>query len=345
MARERKRKDIPVENPSFVLDVEEASKTDFIPIQQDIEDVKTNKTIEDKYQIDDLDEELFNCLRNEKVIVRFIAKARGPITDPKHVMFGNKHEKSIDQFTTPLLRSGGYVDVLTKKEKKYLEYVLGLESNALSVYKKNDNFWSDANPNGIGHIPLKKGDNTFDMSDPMDYIRVKVLLANKNEIAPSLQEMQDLPKATYRYVVIKDTDSSKEAVSNVTMKARAYKEFGKMESDDDKMRTVIELFEGRPVSAKSGNDFLQGKIGEIIEANTKMFLNIASDPLLDNKVLIKKAIDAGIIVNRGTFLYMKDTNSPLCGDGQDPTLSVAAKYLSLPKNQELKFRIEAELKK
>ena len=75
-----------------------------------------------------------------------------------------------------------------------------------------------------------------------------------------------------------------------------------------------------------------------------MFLQIAKDPLLDNKVLIKKAIEAGVIARRGNFLYIKENNMPLCNAGQDPTINVAAKFLSLPKNQELKFSIEAKVK-
>ena len=105
-----------------------------------------------------------------------------------------------------------------------------------------------------------------------------------------------------------------------------------------------EIIDGRPTAANSKLEYLQGKIGELIESNTKLFISVVSDPLLDNKVLIKRAIEAGIISNRGNYLYYKEDNSPLCGNGQNPTLNIAAKYLSLPKNQELKFSIEAKLK-
>jgi hypothetical protein len=40
---------------------------------------------------------------------------------------------------------------------------------------------------------------------------------------------------------------------------------------------------------------------------------------------------------------LRSDGSPLCGDNEDPTLSVAAAFLSLPKNQELKFSIEAKI--
>lgn len=290
------------------------------------------------------DDKLVNCLTNEIVIVRFIAKARGNITDPKHVLYGNMAPKSKIKFPVPLLRSGFYANVLTNDEMKFLEWKLGLKPGALGVYRNENNFWDDSNPRGIGRVELIKGDNYFDKSKPLDYIRLAILRKYDDIIAPSMQALQDKPKATYKFVIISENDSAKSANLKVTNKAMAYKLFGKIEDDKDKLRVIIEIIDGRPTAANSKLEYLQGKIGELIESNTKLFISVVSDPLLDNKVLIKRAIEAGIISNRGNYLYYKEDNSPLCGNGQNPTLNIAAKYLSLPKNQELKFSIEAKLK-
>lgn len=289
-------------------------------------------------------EELINCLRNEKIIVRFISRARGMITNPEHILYGGMANGSKVSFTVPILRSGGFADVLTKDEKKFLEWKLGLEYNALSVHNRTNNFWDDSNENGIGRVVLIKGDNPFDLSNPIDYIKYKILLANKDQVAPSIEVMQDKPKATYRFVIISESDMTKAANIKVSLKQQAYMEFGKISENKDKLRVIIETLDGRPTATDSKLEYLQGKVGELIEANTKMFLAVVKDTLLDNKTLIKKAIEAGIIANRGNYLYMKNGNTPLCDNGQEPTLNVAAKYLSLPKQQELKFSIEAKLK-
>ena len=63
----------------------------------------------------------------------------------------------------------------------------GLEYNALSIYKKVDNFWDDANEIGIARVRLIKQDNYFDLANPEDFIKYKILLANKDFIAPSLR--------------------------------------------------------------------------------------------------------------------------------------------------------------
>lgn len=323
----------------IMLDEEEINNTETVKVP-----IEYRNTVSKVTRVSEERDHLVNCLRNEKVIVRFISRARGMVTDPRHILFGGMAAGSKIKFTTPLLRSGQYADVLTKEEKNFLEYKLGLEPNALSVHNRINNFWSDANEQGIGRIELIKGDNPLDLSQPMDYIKYKVLLNNKDQIAPSMQALQDKPKATYRFVIINEGDSAKAANTRVTLKAQAYMEFGKVNEDRDKMRVIIETIDGRPTASDSKLEYLQGKIGELIEANTKMFLQVVKDPLLDNKVLIKKAIEAGVISNRGNYLYVRETNQPLCSDGQEPTLNIAAKYLSLPKNQELKFSIEAKVK-
>ena len=77
---------------------------------------------------------------------------------------------------------------------------------------------------------------------------------------------------------------------------------------------------------------------------SRLFLSIVGDDYLDNKVLIRKAINSGIIADRGGFLYIKDGNQPMCGDGEDPVMNTAAKWLGKPKNQEVLFSIQAKLK-
>lgn len=324
---------------NIMLDEETINSTERVQIPLEYKEVTTHAT-----RVSEERDNLINCLRNEKVIVRFISRAKGMITDPRHILFGGMASGSKMRITTPLLRSGGFADVLTKDEKKFLEYKLGLEPNALSVHNRNNNFWSDANEQGIGRVELIKGDNPFDLSNPIDYIKYKILLANKDQIAPSMQALQDKPKATYKFVIINEGDTAKAANTRVTLKARAYMEFGKINEDKDKMRIIIETIDGRPTAADSKIEYLQGKIGELIESNTKMFLQVVKDPLLDNKILIKKAIEAGVVSNRGNYLYLRESNMPLCEAGQEPTLNIAAKYLSLPKHQELKFSIEAKIK-
>ena len=315
------------------MDLQEVAK----PVAKVTEEPKATKVIVDRAQ-------LINCLRNERVCVKHIPKQSGMITDHRHVLYGGMAETAKRTFTVPLLKSGAFADVLTKKEKDFLEYTLGLEANAMSVYRTNNNFWSTANTNGISSVTLLKQDNFFDLSDPTDYIKYKILLANKDYIAPSLQALQDQPKATYEFVIVSDTEKTKVATNRMSYKKQCYKELGKVEDNIDIMRLIIETIDGRPTAKSTQLDVLQTKADDLIQANAGLFLKVITDPLLSTKVLIKKAVEAGVIANRGNYLYLRDGNLPLCNDGQDPTLNIAAMFLNEPKHQDLKFTIEAKLK-
>lgn len=287
---------------------------------------------------------LVNCLRNERVIVRHINKPSNLVSNPKHILYGGMAENASRIYTVPRLSSGALVNVLTNDEKAFLEEELQLEINALSVHRKVDNFWDDSNDSGISRVRLLKQDTILDLSNPEDYIRYKILLANKDFIAPSLQVLQDAPKASYEYVLIIEGEETKVAQKNMSATMMCYKEFGKIENDIDTLRVIVETLDGRPTAANVKLEFLQTKANELIQGDSKLFLRVITDPMLPTKVLIKKAIEAGLISKRGTFLYLRSDNTPLCEANEEPTLNVAARYLNNPKHQDIKFALEAKLK-
>lgn len=278
---------------------------------------------------------MFNPLKKERVIVKHVPKESALIHNPKHINYGGMSEEASRWFTVPMLKSGQLCDVLTKDEKSFLEEAMGLEANALSVYRKKDNFWSNY------MVRLQKQDNYLDLSVPEDYIKYKVLLANKDYIAPSLDELQTRPKATYEFVILHEQEEAKANKKRVNSTVEAYMTFGKIESDTDKLRVILETASGKPLSARTSADVLSDRIDKLIKADAKLFLRIAQDPMLDTKVLLKKGIEAGAVILRNGLLYDLE-GKPLCDKG-DATLSVASAYINKPANQALKMAIEAKI--
>lgn len=324
-----------LELPTKVISVENKEK-------------KVTKQKKVKKVIEEDNDELVSCLRNEKIIVRYIPKMGGlwaNTTNPRHVLSGGMADTSFKTYVVPRLASSGvYVNVLTNKEKEFLESYMGLEDGDLSVYNRHNNFWDSGNPQGINKVTLYKRDNYFDLSIADDYIKYKILLANKNFICPSLKELEDRPKATYQFVIIEEGAEAKKLSGNVSATMQCYKEFGKMEDDNDTMRVVIELLTMRPLDVNTKSEFLKNKINELIQANPKTFLNIVTDEYLSSKVLIKKSIEAGNIYLKGNYHYLTENNIPLCSNNEEPTLNNAARFLNLPKNQTIKLMLEGKLK-
>lgn len=324
------------------------AKETKITVDDTVEETMIEQSIEPKKKVTKVKVEkndvgLINCLRNERVIIRHIPKQSRMVSNPKHILYGGMAESAKRTFVVPRLSSGRYVNVLTDDEKDFLEDIMGLEVNAMSIYNKANNFWDDSNDSGISKVTLLKQDNYLDLSDPEDYIRYKILLANKDLIAPSIKELEDRPKATYQFVIISEGDETRAAKKGMTAIMQCYTLYGKLEDDVDALRVIVETLTGVTVHPNTKKEFLQTKVNELIQGNSKMFLKVASDPLLQTKVLIKKSIEAGLIAHRGNQYYIKSGNVPMCDSGE-PTLNVAAQWLNLPKNQDVKFSLEAKLK-
>ena len=291
-----------------------------------------------------------NCLRNEKVIVRKLPRRTGLVKDSNHVLGDGMHDDAFRTFCVPKLqRSNNFVNVLTNEEKDCLEMAMGLEPNALSIYKQpaEANFWSNANPAGLSTVKLGKRDNVFNLESPTDYISVKILLANKDKICPSMAEYQERPKETYEYVIIREGEENKNAQSGTDATISAFMKLGKINDDKDTLKLVVETMMGKKYADSTSIEWLQTQASDLIKSsakNAKLFLNVVNDDALDNKVLIRKCIAKGIIADRGGYLYIKETNTPMCGDGEDPTMQMAAKWLSKPQNQEVLFSLQAKIR-
>lgn len=319
------------------MEIDDSVTVDQVEVRKEVTKETKTKKAKPKNEVQEDNEVMVNCLRNERIEVRFVPKL-GKIDNPKHVMFGGMAEGAIKMYTVPMLQSGQYVNVLTNDEKAYLEEVMGLEYNALSIYKKVDNYWDNF------FVRLTKQSIYLDLSNPNDYIKYKVLLANKDYIAPSLQALEDNRRATYQFVLVQEGEETSKANKNMSYTMQCYMEFGKIQDNFDVLRTLVELLEGKPVAKTTKIDFLKERINKLIQADAKIFLKVIQDPMLYTKVTIKKAIEAGVISNRGGMLYLKSDGTPLCEDNEEPTLNVAARFLNNPKRQDLKFSIEAKIK-
>ena len=207
---------------------------------------KTAKTKEE------MNEVKVNPLKKEKIYVRWIPKDDG--LPKNHVLSGGKADGTYVYFVVPTLRSTGqYKNILTNAEKDYLEEVLGLDYNALSVYKKENNYWD----NYKVRIDDAKVGLHLDLSDPEDYLKYKVLLANSDFVAPSVQERIDRFKNTYQFEMVRESEEDAIETNRMDAKMQSYKEFGKIENDQDTMRVLVELLDGRPYAANEKAVFLK----------------------------------------------------------------------------------------
>jgi hypothetical protein len=273
---------------------------------------------------------LTNCLEQKRLVIKFYPRPRGFITNPKHILYGGMMEGACRILSTPLLKNGDYKNVLTNDEKAFLEDYMGLGKDGLSVYKKENNYWDSIK------IKLEKGENFFDLSSPEDYIKAKVVLSHENIVAPSIDEVNN--RVTYMFYAVRDGEREQESHRKLTAKQEAYKLYGRFEEDRDVLGYICKVVRGANVSESTKLSTLQGWMGDIIEGQTKEFVQVASDKQLKTKMLIDKGVRCGAV----RFVdgqYYTDEGKPLSTEG-NASLAAAANFIDAPVNQPIRLKIE-----
>ena len=279
---------------------------------------------------------MVSCLRNEKINIKFILREGGLVTDPKHVNYGGMNEKAVRNYTVGLQRNGQLINPLTDDEKDFLEDVLMMEKNALSIYKKEDNFWKNR------WVRLTKGDNWIDISNPMEYINYKIILTNKDTVCQSEEELKRRPKPTYQFVVTSDDEQLHLSIDDLNSKSKAYKLFSQIDKDFDKLAYLCEKVSGKVIHVQN-REMILNAINKIILTATQKFIDEAENKYLDTEILLKKAVDRGIVRKYKTEYTLLSHNLTLCPAGLNPSLKTACEFLNQARNQEYLFSVQAQV--
>mgnify|MGYP000209277843 FL=1 len=271
-------------------------------------------------------------LPNEVVTVKFLKRKKGMAAHvaDNHVISGGMLNGAKRTFTAPLKKTGGIANVLTKEEKDFLEEETGMK---LSVY---GDFWTTF------RVKLSKEDaeNKFDLSDPLDYISVRLLEALKDTVSPSWDKRKEKP--TYQFVITRANEISDEKKSKLDIKKEAFKLYGKIEDDKDKLLSILKLLSNQPIASNSSLSWIQGKVEEYVDTKPSSFLNVIKDPSFETKVLLSQGIEAGIVLRKGN-IYSTIDGLDLCENGQIASYNNAIAYLDNPKHQDVRTLVEAKI--
>lgn len=282
-------------------------------------------------------------LRRETVLVRMVPRRSEMFEGENHVLNGGMADRTRYWLTVPKGATGGYAQVLDAEEQEFCEGALGLPAGGMSPHKADGNFWSSRNP--LVNIELGKEDRRLDLSDVEDFIRYKVLLANTSVVCRSIDELERRPRETYRFVLVSRNEERRAMNSRVDSKMECYKEFGKIEDDAYRMRTVIELLDNTVLSSGTSTEWLRESCVNHIDESPKRFLQVVKDPLLGDKIFIKRLVEAGVVSNRSGRMFIRKDGTPMCDNGEEATLAVAARWIADPRRQELRLLLEAQLDK
>ena len=195
-------------------------------------------------------------LTSRKITVQYVMKESDYIKDPKHVGYGGLFSGAAIAIPVPLMDNQKMKNMLTKKELKGLEFVLG---KSLSIY---GDFWkSEYKKGGMFPIFISKDGFELDLSNPSDYIKYKVLLASPI-VANSIDEIKY--RATNRFVMVEEGETIRREKDKVGSKVLAFEKYVEFKNDRSVLRHILRNL-GRYTSRDQKLDFLQVETAKQIE--------------------------------------------------------------------------------
>lgn len=277
-------------------------------------------------------------LPNKTVKVKFINRKRGMANGSwvtkDHAITGGMLNNSTKKLCVPMMKNKMLANVLTNDEKEYLEGKEGLNMD-LSVYS-NKEFWKDR------FVTLRKGINLLDLSNPIDYIDYKILLANKDFIAPTWEARNN--KLTYWFAIVEDGEEKKADRKQFNYKKEAFKMYSELEDNSNILRGIVKTILKKPLARTTDIRFLQDQVEKIIDESPEKFVSLLKDSSYEMKLLVSDAEDAGVIVVQNKQ-YITADGIELCYEDEIASYSNAVKYLSDPLNQELVDIIKVKINK
>ena len=277
-------------------------------------------------------------LPNYSVVVEFIKVQKGNITNPKHVLFGGMGEGAKRRLVPRRSKTTfKYISVLTKEEQNILEDKLALPEDGLSVYRTENNYWDSVK------IDLTKEGTHLNLSNPVDYIKYKVVLSYDDLVAASLSERKLKNKLTYQFVIVRPGDKSSETLAVYNVKKEAYKLAGMLEQNIEHVKEFLYLAGIRSTSNAS-IAWLKSKLGQMVEDEPQKVVDILTSSDYSTRALISRGVLSGVIKDSGGKFHLED-GVALCNEGDIPSLSNAIKFLSSDSNSDIKTLIQAKIGK
>ena len=239
--------------------------------------------------------------------------------------------KTYHRYLAPLKSKDRIADVLTKAEREYFEPILDQNLNPMAPIKKN--YWATRS------VTLTDETIELDLSDPSQYIDYKILMLQKEDVAPDGDSELKRP---YKYV-IKELGFDEEKRSNkASRKKEAYKYFGTLNTVEKMSNFLTVYYQNRPgkhVPADATHTWLDAELDNIIETDTDSFLRVANDKNFETKLFINKALAKRAIYKQEGKFYLPEGDAPIANSMDDLLLWVKEDI-----NSEEVLQLEAKLK-
>lgn len=186
--------------------------------------------------------------------------------------------------------TGHHLNPLKKTEQEFFEDPsrsgMNLKPGDLDpTLPPEKNYWTNFK------VKLRKEEpRILDLSQPVDYLVYKVLILNKDQIAPSGEKKMERP--TYMYAVQSVEYETESEAERADEKIEAYGYLNMIKDSRYKLERFLRAY-GRQIGENASKMWMKSEAYKVAEQEPNKLVEIMEDPHFDDKVLIEEALDAG----------------------------------------------------
>lgn len=279
-------------------------------------------------------------LQDKKLILKPVTRTYPLINDQKDHVLYFMQDGATKFYVLPKNTYNEYVNVFSsEEEKQFFEDMLGVD---LNIYNKVDNFWEKFVVKVTKNAKLMTQGETFDMSDPLDNLRVRVLRLYP-DITEGWENRYNKPRSKFCLV---DSDyTSVETNKEMDILEEIWTFRGEIKNSPKKLRDFLSMYYLVKKSTKSvPSDFtveqLNNEMKQIIEKDKSTVYSLIKDEDKDIKLMISRAVRCGAIERKGVTGYL------IPGDTAEHNFNDLVKYLKLLKEESdsTYLRIDTQIK-
>jgi len=207
---------------------------------------------------------------------------------------------------------------LTPEEQKFFETEAGLDFKPgdLNPYRK-DSFWTEFK------VVIRKTDSivddktvlmTLNLSDPLQYLQYKILLANSQPdggyVAPSWEQREN--SGTYKVALVHEGQQHMDKAKKADKMKLAYKYLSKIDSSTETMFDFLTVYylenaKSKRPSENSDKDYYYSEIQDLIDNDLEGVVGIIEDANnYEYKLLVHRGLKIGALKMVGTRIETID---------------------------------------
>jgi len=287
-----------------------------------------------------MEKKVESCLQNEIVYVKPVEENVASWI-PKDKNGHVRVEGTEVSYDVPLTARGLY-QVITQNEQEFLEKNIDRTrpTGWMSTSNVKDNVWKGRNRYKVtlGLEPVK-----LDLSIGTDYVKYKILLANKEDIAPSFAQRTD---RKYYFYIDKQSELDKHEANQVDKKTKAVTHYVIIAKDVDKLRDfllVVHRGNERLVPKDMVLNTAKRMAYELIETDVNKYLSVIEDEMFQYKVFIYKLLQVGAVVRNGYEYRLGYSNGTLIGNSMSEVLEYVKDLKTNPNKQQEFLKLKEKI--